>query len=86
MTVPDPLSTDATVGAFREAWREFHDRERVPVQRLVNDYNNREQLPTLQVINLEHDWYRCQYCDEPFDPIPHRWLCPYCKGKNTCCE
>lgn len=28
----------------------------------------------------------CQHCDEPFDPIRYRWLCPHCKTKNTCCE
>lgn len=30
--------------------------------------------------------YDCQYCGEPFDPVSYRWLCPHCKGKNTCCE
>lgn len=28
----------------------------------------------------------CQHCGEEFDPIRHRWLCPHCKTKNTCCE
>lgn len=28
----------------------------------------------------------CQHCGRDFDPIKHRWLCPWCKTKNTCCE
>lgn len=28
----------------------------------------------------------CQYCEEPFDAVHFRWLCPHCKMKNTCCE
>lgn len=28
----------------------------------------------------------CQHCEREFDPIRHRWLCPWCKTKNTCCE
>lgn len=30
--------------------------------------------------------YECQYCDQQFDPIALRYLCPNCKTKNTCCE
>lgn len=28
----------------------------------------------------------CQNCGIPFDPNAHRWLCPRCRVKNTCCE
>jgi hypothetical protein len=28
----------------------------------------------------------CQNCGVPFDPNAHRWLCPHCRTKNTCCE
>lgn len=28
----------------------------------------------------------CVNCDREFDPIRHRWLCPFCKVKNSCCE
>lgn len=28
----------------------------------------------------------CVNCGQPFDPIRHRWLCPHCKHKNSCCE
>jgi len=28
----------------------------------------------------------CEYCGVPFDPVKTRWLCPWCKRKNHCCE
>jgi len=28
----------------------------------------------------------CVNCGEVFDPIKYRWLCPFCKTKNSCCE
>lgn len=28
----------------------------------------------------------CVNCGVPFDVIRHRWLCPECKTKNSCCE
>lgn len=28
----------------------------------------------------------CVNCFREFDPIKHRWLCPHCKHKNSCCE
>jgi hypothetical protein len=28
----------------------------------------------------------CLVCDNEFDPISHRWLCPNCKTKHNCCE
>lgn len=37
-------------------------------------------------IRAEQDYYTCQHCEKPFDPISHRWLCPHCRAKNTCCE
>jgi hypothetical protein len=24
-------------------------------------------------------------CGREFDPIAHRWLCPFCKHKADCC-
>jgi DNA-directed RNA polymerase subunit RPC12/RpoP len=30
--------------------------------------------------------YLCIACEKPFDPTSHRWLCPHCKWKNSCCE
>lgn len=41
---------------------------------------------TLQGRYLDVTPYACQYCGEPFEPVVYRWLCPHCKGKNTCCE
>jgi hypothetical protein len=37
------------------------------------------------ISRLEHIM-ECEYCDVPFDPIRHRWLCPRCKQKNSCCN
>lgn len=34
---------------------------------------------------LEHRM-ECVQCGHVFDPIKHRWLCPECKHKNSCCE
>jgi hypothetical protein len=28
----------------------------------------------------------CEACDRPFDPVAHRYLCPWCKTKTTCCD
>lgn len=28
----------------------------------------------------------CMNCGREFDPIKYRWLCPFCKTKNSCCE
>lgn len=28
----------------------------------------------------------CVACEREFDPIKHRWLCPHCHTKNSCCE
>jgi hypothetical protein len=39
-----------------------------------------------QALSLELAANACQYCETPFDPVRYRWLCPYCHGKNTCCE
>lgn len=28
----------------------------------------------------------CEQCGRPFDPIRFRWLCPWCRFKNSCCQ
>lgn len=28
---------------------------------------------------------QCYNCQMPFDTIKHRYLCPHCKTKNSCC-
>lgn len=50
-----------------------------------------EDLPvitpeTVRALAERDRGYACQHCEVPFDPIAHRWLCPHCKTKNTCCE
>lgn len=28
----------------------------------------------------------CWKCERMFDPERFRWLCPFCKAKNACCD
>lgn len=27
----------------------------------------------------------CYMCGREYDPTRHRWMCPYCRCKDTCC-